>query len=397
MKADFFVRNRQQLSNKLGAGLIVMSAYHDMQRGNDMAHPFEQEANFWYLSGIEASRWMLVYDGQRGHTWLVRPQMSEVERIFDGALGDEAAMRQSGADEVIDEVDFEPLLRRLTRHHNTVHTIVPAKEVPSFVLNPAQRLLTRRLERIFASVDDCTKALAQLRSIKQPEEIRAIETAIKLTIGAFEAAQKSVPDCKYEHELQAVFDYEFTRRGARHAYDPIVASGVHACTLHYTANDAAIRRPSLVLCDIGARYEGYAADITRTFAIGAITKSQAALHEAVVAAHQQIIDLLKPGLAIETYQHEVDIIMTTALQAAGLPHAPDAVRQYMPHAVSHGLGIDVHDRLGGVREFAPGMVITVEPGIYVPAKQMGVRIEDDILITESGTRNLSRALSTASR
>lgn len=393
MKASFFVENRRRLSQKLGAGLVVVSAYHDMQRGNDMAHPFEQEANFWYLSGIESSRWTLVYDGQRDHTWLVRPHISEVERIFDGSLTDETALKNSGADEVVDEADFEPLLRQLTRHHTIAHTIKPPKETASFVLNPAQKLLTKRLERIFANVDDCSQTLARLRGIKQPEEIRAIEAAIKITTAAFEAAKSDVVTCKHEYELQAVFDYEFSRRGARHAYDPIVAGGVRACTLHYTANDAALRRPSLVLCDIGARYGGYVADITRTFAVGELTKRQAAVHQAVEQAQQQIIALLKPGLEIKTYQQEVDEIMLRALQQLGLG---DDIRVYMPHAVSHGLGIDVHDRLGGVRSFEPGMVVTVEPGIYIPAQRIGVRIEDDILITERGARNLSAALSTAS-
>lgn len=397
MKASFFVQNRRALSQVLGAGLVIVTAYHDMQRGNDMAHPFEQEANFWYLTGIDASRWIVIYDGQRDHTWLMRPTLGEVERIFDGSLDDKTALAQSGADEVIGEEEFEPLLRQLTRHHSTVHTISPKKDEHSFVANPAQRVLTKRLERLFANVSDCAKTLARQRSIKQPDEIRAIERAIKLTVGAFEEAQRAISTCKYEYELQAVFDYAFARHGANHAYDPIVAGGERACTLHYVKNSAPLKQHSLVLCDVGARYDGYAADITRTFAVGEPTKRQLAVHTAVVDAQAQIIECMKPGISIETYQENVDRIMGDALDSLGFASNVDTVRRYMPHAVSHGLGIDVHDRLGGAKEFEPGMVLTVEPGIYLPNERIGVRIEEDILITDRGIKNLSRSLSTASR
>lgn len=394
MKAEFFVNNRRQIARSLNSGLMVLTAYDEMQRGADMAQPFEQEANFWYVSGISHPRWVMIYDGQRDHAWLVRPSVSQAQQIFDGSLPDAAALAQSGAQEVIDEDEFERVLRQLTRQHNTAHTIFQSPEQATFVHNPAQKQLTRRLERIFSKVSDCTIAMARRRGIKQPEEIRAIEKAVGLTMRAFERAKTELGNCRYEYQLQAPFEYEFTAAGARHAYDPIVASGANACTLHYTANADRLAKRHAVLCDIGARVDGYAADITRTYAVGEPTKRQREVHDELAAAHQQIIALLQPGLSLKQYQASVDEIMRGALSRLKLGDNEATLRNYMPHAVSHGLGIDVHDRLGGVGELAPGMVITVEPGIYIPAERIGMRIEDDILITESGARNLSRALST---
>jgi Xaa-Pro aminopeptidase len=149
--------------------------------------------------------------------------------------------------------------------------------------------------------------------------------------------------------------------------------------------------------DVGAEVDGYAADITRTYAKGKPTKRQTQIHEVVRAAHHDIIDIIEPGLSIEDYLKQVDTRMKRALMEVGLlkyENDTDTYRKYFPHAISHGLGIDVHDSLGGAKYFEPNMVLTVEPGIYIPEEGIGVRIEDDILVTESGNRNVSAKLST---
>jgi Xaa-Pro aminopeptidase len=149
----------------------------------------------------------------------------------------------------------------------------------------------------------------------------------------------------------------------------------------------------LVLLDIGARCAGYPADITRTYAVGEPTERQRAVHNAVRDAHTQIISLVRPELSFAQYQDEVDVIMKDALHQLDLLHTEADYRRYFPHAIGHGLGIDVHDSLGGFEVLRPGMVMTVEPGIYIPEEDIGVRLEDDILITDSGCTNLSEALS----
>lgn len=397
---DFFAANRARLATQLSGGVIVMSAYSAMQRGNDTSFAFEQEANFWWLSGIEVPDWWLIIDGTHGKSWLAAPTISQSQQIFDGSLSPEQAQATSAVDAVITHAEALDLLRDLAKKHSTVYALgdQPHAEYLDFTLNPAMKKLHETLARLFASVQDCRREIAQLRAIKQPGEIAAMKKAINLTADAFEYVRQKLPTLRYEYEVEAEFSYYLRRYGAKgHAYDPIVASGENACTLHYIDNVSRLKKRQLLLLDIGARSGGYAADITRTYALGEPTKRQIAVHEAVQGAQREIISLLKPDLSIEEYHRDVDVIMKQALLSLGLMKDQDddnGYRTYFPHAISHGLGIDVHDSLGGPRYLQPGMVLTVEPGIYIPDEGIGVRIEDDILITDTGHTNLSARLST---
>jgi Xaa-Pro aminopeptidase len=397
---DFFASNREKIATKLKGGILVLSAYSQMQQSNDMAFKFDQEANFWWLTGVEAPDWWLIIDGTRHKSWLVAPITSESQVIFDGSLSFDEAKKISGVDTVISQDAAKSLLRDLAKKHSVAYTLgeQPYADRLDFYFNPAPKKIHDMLERTFQFVQDCRKELSQLRAIKQPVEIAHMKKAIHLTIDAFEATKEKIRDMHYEYEVEAEFSYYFRCLGARgHAYTPIVAAGKNACTLHYVNNDARLKRHQLLLLDIGARHYGYAADITRTYAIGEPTQRQRDVHAAVQTAHNAIIRLLKPDLAIEQYQQNVTDIMTDALMALGLlsdRHDQRRYHTYFPHAVSHGLGVDVHDSLGTPRVFQPGMVLTVEPGIYIPEEGIGVRIEDDILITHTGHSNLSARLST---
>lgn len=400
MKAEFFAGNRARLVEKLNGGIIVLSAYTAQQRRDDMSFKFEQESNFWYLTGIEYADWRLIIDGIRHKTWLIAPTVDAVHQVFDGSLDATTAKKLSGVDEVIDTVTSERLLTDLAKKHSLVYTLgeSPYAKYYDFTLNPAQRKLREELDRVFASTRDCSKELVSLRAIKQPEEIAAIKRAVKLTCNTFDAVKSDLQTFKTEYEIEAEYTYRFRRAGADgHAYDPIVAAGVNACTLHYVANQDKLRKSSMVLIDIGARVGGYAADITRTYAYGATSRRAQQVHAAVVAAQRDIINQLGPDMPVEEYQRFVDQRMLGALVDLGLAESKsdiDALRTYMPHSIGHGLGADVHDQLGRPRIFQPGMVMTVEPGIYIPDEKIGVRIEDDILITTSGRENLSAKLST---
>lgn len=396
MESNFFTDNRQALLKKLNSGaLVVLTNYGEMQLGNDAAASFESESNFWYLTGVDSPGWWLVLDGASGSEWLVAPELNETQKVFDGGANETEVKKVSGIKTVIDRDEALRRLRQATKHHSVVYTTEQPKwlrEHGHFQLNQAQSELKKTLERIFRDVQPCNRELAILRTIKQPEEIAAIKQAIKLTAAGLEVVKATLDSAKYEYELQAALDYEFRRNGARHAYAPIVASGQNAVTLHYNTNDSKLNRRDMVLLDVGARVNGYAADISRTYSLGKPTKRQQAVHDAVVIAQQEIIQLLKPGLDFDAYEEKVEAIMKTALEKLGLD--TEKYRQYFPHAVGHGLGVDVHDSMYGYDALAAGMVLTVEPGIYISEEGIGVRIEDDILITETGHENLSRSIST---
>ncbi len=401
LDAAFFTANRQQAIEQLQGSLLVVPAYTQMQRGNDAAFGFEQEANFWYLTGIEHPDWWLIIDGKRGKSWLVSPEVDDVHALFDGNLSLDEAQKISGVTDVVDRSEGTTLLRQLARSHQFVYTVDPPQHHDhfGFTLNPAARDMREQLSRTFTKVQDFRPTLAKIRAIKQPQEINAIQSAIDVTVDAFEKVKSSLSTYKHEYQVEAEFSHYFRSHGTRgHSYDPIVAGGKNACTLHYGRNDDPLKKSTLLLLDVGARHNGYAADITRTYAIGTPTKRQAAVHTEVAAAHQEIISLLQPHLGIEEYQRAVDDIMKRALIRLKLikDENDEAYRTYFPHAISHGLGIDVHDSLGKPKSLQPGMVLTVEPGIYILEEGIGVRIEDDILITASGHRNMSAKLSTDS-
>jgi Xaa-Pro aminopeptidase len=396
MDKEFFIGNRATLFAAVRKDVIVVASNHSMQRSNDASYIFEQEANFWYLTGIAAADWWLVIEKKR--SILVAPDVDEIHRIFDGSLSNSEALEQSGVDQVLSHLEGERLLIELKDKNATISTIGedPHKKHYDFGLNSGPVDMLAKLQQLFGTVDDCRKLLSKLRAVKQPQEITLIRNAIALTIDAFKQVKNNFRQYAFEYEIEADFTHYFRSHGATgHAYDPIVATGKNACTLHYIKNQTALADGEVVLLDVGVRLSGYAADITRTYAYGYVSERYKSVHLAVENAHKEIIALLKPGLSVKEYFDKVDVIMVTAIGNLGLLKEKSDYRRYFPHSISHGLGIDVHDSLGGPEVFLPGMVLTVEPGIYIPEEGVGVRIEDDILITEDGHENLSSDLPTS--
>lgn len=390
--------HRNKLSQQLNDGVAVFTANHRLQSRGDAAYAFAQDATFLYLTGINEPDWRLVIDAASQKSYLVAPETTDIHKIFDGELSRDDAEKLSGIKDIISAKEAEALLQSFSDEKRTVYAIGadPHAEHYNFRLNPAQTELWDVLKMQFGDVADCRKEVAQLRAIKTDEEIALIQQAVDITKDAFHEVKSQLKTARHEYEVEALLTKAFRYTGAEgHAYDPIVASGAHACTLHYGHNNDALPENGLVLIDAGARVKGYAADITRTFAIGEPTERQKAVHATVEKAHHAIVELLRPDLLVKEYGEKVDEIMKGALRELDLLNSEDDYRKYFPHSVSHGLGIDVHDSLGGPETFQPGMVLTVEPGIYISEEGIGVRIEDDILITEDGHRNLSGDLPTS--
>lgn len=378
---------------------IALTAHQEMQAKADMAYPFTQETSFLYLTGINDANWVLFWDLKQWH--LVRPEVSEVHALFDGSLSSEEASTVSGIESILTAEEFASALEKTAKTNNSIATlgVDPHQEYYDFSMNPSVEALSAKLSIIFDSVEDCRPVLRKLRATKTDLELHDQRQAINVTVEAFSDIKNRLNSLKYEYEIEAHLSQQFRVKGtAGHAYSPIVAAGEHACTLHYAKNQSPLPKNGLVLIDAGTHFGGYAADITRTYAIGVPTERQVAVHSAVEAAHVKIIDLIKPGVSFASYQKTVDEIMKDALLSIGLlKEVTDekTYRKYFPHAISHGLGLDVHESLGGYKEFQPGMVLTVEPGIYIPEEGIGVRIEDDILVTADGNENLSGHLATS--
>jgi len=375
---------------------LVLTAHDKLQQVADMPYPFAQESNFLYVTQLREAGWLFIL--HENTPYLIEPGISEIERIFDGELSRSEVVAITGIDTILDADEGRTLLEKIAKESSFVFSIGedPHAEHNAFVENPARQRTWEMLAELFTEVRDCRKAMTKLRAIKRDDEVAKLREAVRISMGAFEKVKAELKNVTYEYEIEAVLSAEFRRTGGLgHAYAPIVAGGAHACTLHYVKNSDPLPENGLVLIDAGAHFEGYAADITRTYAVGTPSDREVSVHAAVEKAHHEIIALLKPGLSVKEYHKKVDVIMKNALESLGLRNNASDSRKYFPHAISHGLGLDVHDALGAPEFFAPGMVLTVEPGIYIPEEGIGVRIEDDILITETGHENLSAELPTS--
>ncbi len=399
--SQFFAGNRQRLRELFtGKAPIVVTANGLLQRGGDSPYAFEQDAHFWYLTGIDEPDILLVID--RDKEYLIVPARSNSREAFDGAVSNDALSQRSGIQTVYDDkAGWEQLTSRLNKVKH-VATIAPAPayiEAYGMYTNPARASLMQRLKDYKSELEllDLGLHLSRLRMIKQPVELAAIQQAITITISAVKAATQPVKLGQYSHEyeLEAELSRGFRRRGARgHAFDPIVASGERACTLHNVANNGHFQSGELVVIDVGAEVEHYAADITRTVSYGTPSRRQRAVHAAVQDVQAYAVSLLGPGTLLKDYEQLVELYMGEKLRELGLIKSisHDSVRAFYPHATSHFLGLNVHDAGVYNRPLEPGVVLTVEPGIYIPREGIGVRIEDDVLITAKGNKVLSAKL-----
>lgn len=399
--SEFFAANRARLRELFtGTAPIVISANGLLQRGADSAYGFAQDANFWYLTGLDEADLVLVMD--RNKEYLIVPGRDAHRQAFDGTVRNEDLTQRSGIGTIYDDAEGWQQLGGRVKKVKHVATVAPPPayaEQYGIYTNPARSAMISRLKTHNEDLQllDLTPHLARMRMVKQPAEVTAIQTAIDITQASLKDAFRTAKLKKYayEYELEAEIAYGFRKRGAHgQAFEPIVAGGRRACTLHNVANEAPLAADELVVVDVGAEVEHYAADITRTVSLGPPTRRQQAVHAAVLEAQEYSMGLLKPGASLRVYEQQVEHFMGEKLRELGLIKSisHDEVRKFCPHATSHFLGLNVHDVGDYERPLEPGIVLTVEPGIYIPEESIGVRIEDDVLITETGIKNLSRKL-----
>ncbi|HWT56074.1 MAG TPA: Xaa-Pro aminopeptidase [Candidatus Microsaccharimonas sp.] len=404
--SEFFAGNRERLRQLFtGTAPIVVTANGLLQRGGDSTYPFQQDANFWYLTGIEEPDIILVMDKSR--EYLMVPSRGEARIAFDGAVDAEALTRVSGVRTVVDDKEGWRLLDARLKRAKHVATLSPPPayvEEHGLYTNPARGQLVGRIKETHGDIEllDLSQHLGLLRVVKQPEELVAIQAAIDVTIDTLKEITRPSTLAKYaqEYEVEADLTRGFRRRGASgHAFEPIVAGGERACTLHNVANNGQISSDELLLLDVGADVNHYAADITRTVSIAAPSRRQQAVYDAVLEVQEYAFSLQQPGAFMKDNEQKIEHFMGEKLRELGLIKSieHDEVRKFYPHATSHFMGLNVHDIGDYSRPLEPGMVLTVEPGIYIPEEGIGVRIEDDVLITAEGyevlTARLPRKLS----
>ncbi len=398
LPADFFRRNRQVLRRESEQILpIIVPANGLLQRTADTTLPFTQDSNFWYLTGVDVPDAVVVIT--QSEEFIIVPGRSDTRATFDGAVDFDVLRSRSGIADIYDDDEgWHKLETIIKRRGMFAAPLAPAAYISTYGIyaNPGRKRTLTKIHRLVpeAVAHDLRPVLTRLRARKQPEELHCMRAAIALTKKTLASLEDSTDfsAMHHEYEVEAAITHAFRAAGAAgHAYAPIVAAGPNATTLHYVTNNSPIAPTDFVVIDVGAEIEHYAADITRTLHQGTPSPRQTAVYEAVQAAQAAIMDQLKPGIMMQEVESFAEKIIGQELKALGLiSDSTDkrAIRRFYPHSSSHFLGLDVHDVGDYHSPLEPGMVLTCEPGIYIPAEGIGVRIEDDVLITDTGSEVL---------
>lgn len=397
LNSTFFIANRRRLASLLDGGLIVITANALLQKSADTAYPFKQDSNFYYLTGLNdiAEAILVINDTEE---FLILPKRTQLEMIFGGENNCDEIAKKSGIEQIFSFNEGWHKFKKMQLNRKKIFTIdaMTSKitHIDSFYVNPARRQLIKKIKRLNtgAALIDIRSQLTSMRQIKQPQEVKVISKAIEVTNQSIQLAKSALKSGIKEYELEAIFDHHFKKNNYNHAFDPIISTGKNNCVLHHIKKTGIVSSGEFVLFDVGAEVANYSADISRTFSVGDISTRQKAIYDAVKNVQQYAINLLKPGLSFREYVHKVDFYMGEELIKLGLinKNSPDKIRKYFPHGIGHSLGIDAHDPCE-YKTIYENMVLTVEPGIYILEEGIGVRIEDDILITKNGAMNLSEA------
>jgi len=398
---------------------IVLGA-RPATRSADTHYPFRQDSDFWYLTGFghpNAAAVLRRTDGP-AYTLYVEPRQREAEIWTGYRPGLEGAVRDHGADEAHAREELAAAIPRIVDGARRVyHVLGRDADLDRHLIEAleAMRLRSRTGAVPPAEIVDPRSIVHEMRLVKDDAEIETMRRAAAITCEAHREAARLAHGGHYEYELEAVLDYTFRRRGAAGpAYPSIVAGGANACVLHYVANDQKLEDGRLLLIDAGCELDGYASDVTRTYPVGGrFAGAGRAVYEAVLDAQKAAIALAAPGVTLRDV-HDVAVrrlsenLIGLGLLAgsAGEAVQSEAYRAYFMHHTSHWLGLDVHDagsytRDGSPRPLEPGMVFTVEPGLYIAPdadtaeprlRGIGVRIEDDVLVTADGHEVLTAAI-----
>ncbi|GAB1531518.1 MULTISPECIES: aminopeptidase P family protein [Brevibacillus] len=393
-----FINRRQKLAEKMpDHSAIVLFSGGVKTRSNDDKYLFSPNRNFYYLTGIARSNLILMITKRAGIVnetlFLQRP--NELEAKWTGAvLSDQEAKEQSGIEhfDYLDEwlESFGTFMRRCEGKCSLYLDLYRYQW--SDELTPAETFAEDAQKKYRnLQIHDAGPWLKELRMLKSPAEIGEIRRAIAITDEAIRRMWSHARPGIMEYELEAYYDFTLKSHGVRELpYLPIIGSGINATILHYEANNQRAEDGDLVLLDLGAVSNYYAADISRTFPVnGRFTERQKAIYQLVLEAEIKTIEAVKPGVTLTQLNDVTKQVLTDGLLRLGLIQDSSELYKYYYHSVSHHLGLDTHDVSDYSATLQPGMVITIEPGLYIEEEAIGIRIEDNVLVTADGYEVLS--------
>ena len=417
MDNTIYKNRRNNLKELLPKNSVLLVPGADLQyRNADSAFAFRQDSSFYYLSGFcePSSLIAIVNDDDGLKSIIFVPPKDKLKEIWDGyRAGPIGAVDDFLFDKAYNNFEIDKMLPDILHGHKEVLYAIGKKQgFDQQVIDWTTAAGKKDRHSKSINIIDASSLIGNMRLIKDEHEINLIRKACDISAEAHIEAMKSVKDGDNEQQIESLYINEFSKRGARFpAYNPIVAGGENACVLHYVENNQNLKSTELLLVDAGCEYKMYAADITRTFPIsGKFSEEQLQIYKIVLNAMNAAIDCVKEGNNIMQPQEASEKVITEGLVELGLLkgdpeelQSSGAYKDFYMHKIGHWLGLDVHDA-GDYTEgdefmtFKPGMITTIEPGIYISSsmdvdekwKGIGVRIEDDILVTKDGNENLTK-------
>lgn len=401
MQNVFKERREKLMAGKTGPCMVCIFSGSAPMKSLDEAYPFSVDRNFYYLTGIEREKMILVlrrtFGGDLVETLYIEPYDEVLAKWVGGRMRADEATAVSGVQAIRDLSAFEENLNRIVEGSRGLGKMNVYLDLWRYRVDQADtpaHTLAATLQKRYPAVgiEELHGDMAAQRAVKSDVEIELMRKAQEATRVAIEAMMKHAYPGVNESELEGAFDFALMKQGVRqHAFSSIVAGGARATTLHYSENNCVVEDGQMVLIDLGCAVGNYCADISRTFPVnGRFTERQKEIYNAVLAAQRLVIEQAKPGMTMRQLNDLVVNYYESRLDDLGLRKDGATVRDYYYHGVSHSLGLDTHDICTErERVLKPGMVITVEPGLYIEAEGIGVRIENDVLITEDGCIDLS--------
>lgn len=407
--SELFLKNRKKFTEKMKKGSLAVFSSNDILPTNADGHlPFRQNNDIFYLSGVDQEESILVlfpdsFNEKHKEVLFLR-ETNENIAIWEGAkLTKEDAFEVSGIRTVYWLQDFEKVFKTMAFEAKGIYLNANEHLRADTTVQTRENRFNEwcRKEYPIHQYHRSAPIMHALRSVKEKEEIDLMQIACNITAKGVDRILKFLRPGVKEYEIEAELMHEFLKNRSRgFAYEPIVASGLSACVLHYVENNRECKDGDLILMDFGAEYANYASDLTRTVPVnGKFTDRQKEVYSAVLRVMKKAMNLLKPGVYLTDYHKEVGHLMEEELVALGLlsreeikNQNPDwpAYKKYFMHGTSHYIGLDVHDVGSWTEPIKEGMVFTVEPGIYIREENIGIRLENDILITKDGYVDLMK-------
>lgn len=398
MKTEFVTNNRNKVFKRmLDNSVLILFAGHAPYKRGDEKYEFSPDRNFYYVTGIDRENQIIMFlktESARSATLYIERDNGYLAKWVGANMTEDEARLESGIEEISYLDKFYGDLSDMVFKNNIKHIYIDLENREWDAAESESLKFANEFRKKYPAVDmiDTYPFFADLRMIKEPYELDLMRKAVKITTDGLEAMMKNARPGMYEYELEAYFDFVLTKNGVTDkAFKTIVASGERGTILHYSKNNCMTKDGDLVLVDCGAQYGWYCGDITRTFPVnGKYTPLQKQIYDIVLEGQRRVIETIRPGVKFSRLNETLKEFYFEELKNLGLVSSPEEVSKYYFHGVSHYLGAETHD-IGryGDRTLVPGMVLTVEPGLYIEEYGIGIRTEDDALVTENGCELLS--------